>query len=112
MAQNENITVELIYIAPARQNSLTLELPPGSNIEQAICQSGLLTRFPEIDLSVNKVGIFSKIQELDYVLQPGDRIEIYRPLQADPKESRRQRAINKPQRTQSSQRKTKSTKKS
>ncbi len=95
MEQNETITVELIYIEPGSQNSLTLELPTGSDINQAINRSGLLRRFPEIDLAVNKVGIFSKIQELDTVLQQGDRIEIYRPLQADPKEARQQRARNK-----------------
>jgi len=95
MEQNETITVELIYIEPGSQNSLILELPIGSDISQAIHQSGLLKRFPEIDLAENKVGIFSKIQELDTVLQSGDRIEIYRPLQADPKEARRRRARNK-----------------
>jgi len=92
MEQNETISVEIIYIEPGSQNSLTLELPKGSNINQAINRSGLLKRFPEIDLAVNKVGIFSKIQELDTVLQSGDRIEIYRPLQVDPKEARRRRA--------------------
>jgi uncharacterized protein len=95
MAQNESISVELIYIEPNSQNSLKLELVKGSNISQAIQQSGLLERFPEIDLKKNKVGLFSEIQELDTVLQSGDRIEIYRPLLADPKEARRQRAKNK-----------------
>jgi uncharacterized protein len=95
MALNETITVELIYIKPDSQNCLKLDLVKGSNIEQAINKSGLLERFPEIDLQINKVGIFSKIQELDTVLQPGDRIEIYRPLQTDPKEARRRRAQKK-----------------
>ena len=95
MEQNETITVELIYIEPGVQNILKLDLPKGSDINHAIRRSGLLERYPEIDLAVNKVGIFSKIHELDYVLQAGERIEIYRPLQADPKEARRQRAIKK-----------------
>ncbi|MCZ6804631.1 MAG: RnfH family protein [Proteobacteria bacterium] len=95
MEQNETFTVELIYIAPGSQNSLTIELAKGSDISQAIHASVLLERFPEIDLAVNKVGIFSKIQELDTVLKPGDRIEIYRPLLVDPKEARRNRAKNK-----------------
>jgi len=95
MAQNETITIELIYIKPGNQSSLSLDLVKGSNINQAIHLSGLLERFPEIDLAVNKVGIFSKIQKLDTVLHSGDRIEIYRPLQADPKEARRQRAKKK-----------------
>ena len=94
MEQNETITVELIYIEPGSQNSLTLELPKGSSINQAINRSGLLQRFSGIDLTVNKVGIFSKIQKLDTVLRSGDRIEIYRPLQVDPKEARRRRARN------------------
>lgn len=93
--QNETISVELIYIAPGSQNSLRLVLVKGSNINQAIRRSGLLERFPEIDLEVNKVGIFSKIQKLDTVLMSGDRIEIYRPLLTDPKDARRQRAKKK-----------------
>ena len=95
MVQNETITIELIYIEPASQNSLRLDIVKGSNINQAIHLSGLLERFPEIDLEVNKVGIFSKIQKLDTVLRQGDRIEIYRPLLVDPKEARRQRAKKK-----------------
>jgi uncharacterized protein len=95
MVQNETITIELIYIEPASQNSLRLDIVKGSNINQAIHLSGLLERFPEIDLEVNKVGIFSKIQKLDTILQSGDRIEIYRPLLVDPKEARRQRAKKK-----------------
>jgi uncharacterized protein len=95
MAQNETISVELVYIEPNSQNSLRLDLVKGSNISQAIQQSGLLERFPEIDLNKNKVGLFSEIQELDTVLQAGDRIEIYRSLLADPKEARRQRAKKK-----------------
>ncbi len=95
MVQNETITIELIYIEPASQNRLRFDLAKGSNIIQAIRLSGLLERFPEIDLEVNKVGIFSKIKKLDTVLRSGDRIEIYRPLLADPKEARRQRAKEK-----------------
>ena len=91
MVKHETITVELIYIKPGSQNSLTLEMPLGSNIRQVINSSGLLQCFPEIDLSVNKVGVFSKIKPLDYVLSAGDRVEIYRPLLVDPKESRRRR---------------------
>jgi len=92
MAQHETISVELVYIKPGVQQLLTLELSSGSDIEMAILKSGLLKRFPEIDLSVNKVGVFSKIQPLDYELKSGDRLEIYRPLLADPKEARRRRA--------------------
>ncbi len=95
MAEKEDISVELIYIKPGSQNRLTLKLAQGSNINQAINRSGVLSHFPEIDLKVNKVGVFSKIQPLDTLLCEGDRIEIYRPLEADPKEARRRRAKNK-----------------
>lgn len=95
MAHNETVTVELIYVEPNSQFSLSLDLADGSNIEQAIAHSGILEQYPEIDLSVNKVGIYSKIKTLDTILTTGDRIEIYRPLLADPKEARRQRAKKK-----------------
>ncbi len=91
MAQIETITVELVYIKPGSQTSLMLDIEQGSSIKQAINISGLLQRFPEIDLSVNKVGVFSKVKPLDYVLTNGDRLEVYRPLLVDPKEARRRR---------------------
>ena len=71
---------------------IVVKLPAGSTAEEAISKSGILAEFPEIDLAVNKVGIFSKACKLDTVLRDKDRIEIYRPLIADPKEVRRQRA--------------------
>lgn len=95
MVEKEEISVELIYIKPGSQNRLILKLPQGSNINQAINRSGVLSHFPEINLKVNKVGVFSKIQPLNTLLCEGDRIEIYRPLMADPKEARRRRAKNK-----------------
>jgi hypothetical protein len=61
-------------------------------VAEAIERSGIIERFPEIDLAKNKVGIFGKLAKLDKVLQPGDRVEIYRPLIADPKEARKKRA--------------------
>ena len=91
MVQIETITVELVYIKPGSQINLTLDVEQGSTINQVINTSGLLQRFPEIDLSVNKVGVFSKIKPLNHVLTNGDRIEIYRPLLVDPKEARRRR---------------------
>ena len=95
MATDETLVVELVYIKPGQQTLLKLELPSGSTIETAIKKSGILNTYPEIDLSVNKVGIYNKIQSLDYELKNKDRIEIYRPLLADPKEARRSRAKNK-----------------
>ena len=84
--------VEVVYALPHQQTLLSLDLPVGSTVESAIHQSGLLNQFHEIDLAKNKVGIFSKLVALDSVLRDRDRVEIYRPLIADPKEIRRQRA--------------------
>jgi hypothetical protein len=86
------MTVEVAYARPDIQVIIPLEVAPGTTVEQAIQQSGVLTRFPEIDLAVNKVGIFGKLGKLDQILREKDRVEIYRKLIADPKEIRKQRA--------------------
>ena len=86
------ITIELIYPLPNEQKLITIEVQSGSNVEQAITLSGILEQYPQIDLSNNKVGIFSKACKLDDLLREGDRIEIYRPLIADPKEARKKKA--------------------
>lgn len=87
-----NLHIEVAYALPKQQVLLQLDVPPGTTVEAAIQQSGVLEKFPEIDLAQNKVGIFSKVVALDTPLRDRDRIEIYRPLIADPKEIRRQRA--------------------
>lgn len=92
MASAERIAVEVAYALPDEQVIIPLEIEAGATFEQAIARSGVLTRFPEIDLAVNKVGVFGKLGRLDAVLREGDRVEIYRPLLADPKEIRKQRA--------------------
>jgi uncharacterized protein len=84
--------VEIIYARADNQTLLSLDLAGGATIEAAIRQSGVLERFPEIDLATAKVGIFGKLNKLDTPLRDRDRIEIYRPLIADPKEVRKQRA--------------------
>ena len=89
---NDRIHVEVAYALPHEQVILPLELPAGSTLMQAIEQSGILERFPDIDLSRQKVGVFGKLKKPDQVLRDGDRVEIYRPLIADPKEVRKQRA--------------------
>jgi len=86
------IHIEVAYAIPARQAIVSVKVSTGTIISDAILQSGILITFPEISLAVNKVGIFGKLSSLDTVLREGDRIEIYRPLIADPKEIRRQRA--------------------
>ncbi len=86
------ITVEVAYAMPDVQPIIAFEMDAGASVEEAIMRSGLLAVFPDIDLAVNKVGIFGKLTRLTVVLKDRDRVEIYRPLIADPKESRRQRA--------------------
>lgn len=86
------IHVEVVYALPDRQALLNVRLAEGAMVEDAIRASGVLGAFPEIDLARNKVGIFSKLVKLDEKLRDRDRVEIYRPLIADPKEVRRKRA--------------------
>lgn len=89
---NEKIYVELVYALPAEQLLLKSEVPKGTTIAEALKLSGILDKFPEIDLEKGKFGIFGKLSKTDTVLREKDRIEIYRPLIADPKEVRRKRA--------------------
>ena len=89
---SEKIVVEVVYAYPERYflKKLTLENP--ITIQNAIVQSGVLEKYTEIDLRQNKVGIFSRLAKLTDMVENGDRIEIYRPLVADPKEIRRKKA--------------------
>jgi putative ubiquitin-RnfH superfamily antitoxin RatB of RatAB toxin-antitoxin module len=89
---SDKIKIEVVYALPHEQSLLTLELPQGITLGDAIKASGMLEKHPEIDLASNKVGIFGKLSKLDVQLRDKDRIEIYRPLIADPKEVRRKRA--------------------
>ena len=88
----EKINVEVIYALANQQDIARVSLPKGSTATQAIEASGLLVKHPEIDLKKNKIGVFAKLAKADTVLRDRDRIEIYRPLIADPKEVRKQRA--------------------
>ncbi|MCZ4060423.1 RnfH family protein [Pantoea sp. LMR881] len=87
-----DISVEVVYALPEKQYQRYITIEQGSTVEQAIEASGILELRREIDLSLNKVGIYSRAVKLNDVVEEGDRIEIYRPLIADPKELRRQRA--------------------
>ena len=87
-----DITVEIVYALPEKQYLRSVTLEEGATVEQAIKASGLLSLRKDIDLATNKVGIFSRPVKLGDAVQDGDRVEIYRPLIADPKEMRRQRA--------------------
>lgn len=84
--------VEIAYALPDTQQLIDLKVATGTTAREAIENSGILQRFPEIDLSRHKIGIFGKVVKLDHVLSPGDRVEIYRPLIVDPKDARRWRA--------------------
>ena len=88
----EQIRVEVVYALPNKQEILALRLPAGSTVREAIDRSGMLQKYPEIDPEKNKLGIFAKLTKPDAVLRDRDRVEIYRPLIADPKEVRKQRA--------------------
>lgn len=92
MANADLIDVEIAYARPDTQLILKLRVPEGTTLEQAVRESGILERFPDIDLARNQVGIFGKLNKADTVLRNGDRVEIYRQLIADPKEVRKQRA--------------------
>lgn len=89
------LQIEVCYARPDIIFLEALHLAPGATLEQAIRASGVLAHAPEIDLATCKVGIFGKLKPLDTLLRPRDRIEIYRPLQADPKEARRRRVVKK-----------------
>ncbi len=87
--------VEVAYAKPEKQVIIPLEVDETCTIEKAIMLSNIQQQFPEIDLQKNKVGIFGKVAKLTDILRDKDRVEIYRPLIADPKESRRARAAKK-----------------
>lgn len=87
-----DIVVEVVYALPDKQYLYTVNVEEGSTVEAAIKASGLLELRSDIDLASNKIGIFSRPVKLDDEVHSGDRVEIYRPLLADPKELRRQRA--------------------
>ena len=95
MKTDPGISVEIAYARPDKQVVRSVVIAPGTTVVAAIKLSGILTEFPEIDLSQNKVGIFGALTELDALLTAGDRVEIYRPLSIDPKQARRKRAVGK-----------------
>ena len=90
--KGQHFKVEVAYALPDTQVIVPVEVEEGATMRDAIERSGLLERFPEIDLDKGKFGIFGKVGKLDKALQARDRVEIYRPLIADPKEVRKQRA--------------------
>ncbi len=92
MAEATTIRVQVCYALPDDRFIAELALPVGATLEQAVRESGVLLRYPLIDLATQKLGIFGKVKPADTALRDGDRVEIYRLLLADPKETRRRRA--------------------
>jgi len=94
MTDVQMIAVEVAYAEPEKQKIIALVVEPGTTMLQAVKLSGIMKEFPQIDLDTSKLGIFGQAikKPNDYELKEGDRIEIYRPLLADPKEVRRRRA--------------------
>ncbi|AIP32306.1 rnfH Ubiquitin family protein [Paraburkholderia xenovorans LB400] len=85
------MSIEVCYASAGEQALIAVELPEGATLRQALDASGILRRFPQIDLDTQKVGVFGKLKPLDAVLNDHDRVEIYRPLLVDPKVSRQRR---------------------
>lgn len=88
----EQIHIEVVYALAHEQTLLKLDVPAGTTLIEGVRLSGITNKYPDIDLAKSKFGIFSKLSKADVVLREKDRIEIYRPLIADPKEVRRKRA--------------------
>ncbi len=86
------LEVDVVFARPDVQELIPVRVPRGATIRSAIERSRILDTYPEIDLAVNRVGIFGSLRELGDTVQDGDRIEIYRPLLIDPKEARRRKA--------------------
>ena len=89
---SEPINIEVVYALRDEQWLCKQSVPAETTVTDAIRLSGILDKYPEINLAVNKVGIFGKLVKPDTLLRAKDRIEIYRPLQADPKEARKKRS--------------------
>jgi len=89
----QTIRIEVVLAMPDQQELVVLEVSAGTTVAEAISTSGLPGRFEGIELDLSKVGIFGHKVSPEQVLRPGDRVEIYRSLIADPKEVRRQRAL-------------------
>lgn len=92
MEPQDTMEVEVAYARPERQLILKVEVPAGTTAIEAARLSGIEEQFPEIELGKNRMGVFGKLCKADRVLNPGDRVEIYRPLLADPRAARRELA--------------------
>ena len=91
----KTMKIEVVYANPDAQKLYQLACNENTTVEEAIIQCGVLNDFPEIDLNLQSVGIYSEVVTLDHIVKPDDRIEIYRALTIDPKDARRIRAEEK-----------------
>lgn len=82
--KEKTVQIGVAYSEPGQQIWLNIEVPDESTVADGIERSGLLKQFPHIDLSIQKVGVFGRLVKLEAALKPGDRIEIYRAIIADP----------------------------
>lgn len=89
------LRIQVCYAEPERQLLQDMTVPVGTTLQEAILQSGILNALPGLDITTLKLGVYGKSKPLDTVLRDQDRVEIYRPLLADPKEARRKRAEKK-----------------
>jgi putative ubiquitin-RnfH superfamily antitoxin RatB of RatAB toxin-antitoxin module len=89
------LRIQVCYALPDESYLQEMTVAAGTTLEQALRSAGVLQQYPQIDLATDKLGIFGKLRPPDTVLRDGDRVEVYRPLQADPKETRRRRAKRK-----------------
>jgi len=94
MARVASLDVEIAYLGVEKQFNARLRVPYGTSLRGVIERSRLCENFPEIDLTINRVGVFGKLRELNALVCNGDRVEVYRPLRIDPKVARRQRGRN------------------
>ncbi|MFQ5658798.1 MAG: RnfH family protein [Gammaproteobacteria bacterium] len=92
-SDDKPLHVDVAYAHPQQSVIIPLDVSRGTTIKQVIEQSGILETCPEIDLARNAVGVFSKVRELQSIVNDGDRVEIYRPLTVNPREARRMRAV-------------------
>lgn len=83
--------IGVAYAEPDQQVWIKIEVPEGSTVLEAVNRSGILRRFPQLDLKRQKVGVFGKLAKLDTPLQEGDRVEIYRPITVDPTKVKRRK---------------------
>lgn len=92
MPDSNKINIEVVYALPHEQTLLKVQVTSGTSLGDGVKLSGIMDKYPEIDLDKGKFGIFGKLSKTDTELREQDRIEIYRPLLADPKEVRKRRA--------------------